>query len=182
MIEMSRRAVVMGVGGGAASVAAGFALVRTPLWDELVGGRPTRTSFGWVTVLASSRVATVQGTAGHHLPAAGHTADIPVASVVHGAWTDAVVIDVEVQNRSRRAVELSPGQFRVRVEDGPTVSLYSADRDAGPLGPGASARLQIRYLAPPSTSGLRLEFQDTGSPAPLLLDRVGRGPAVGVWS
>ena len=179
MIEMSRRAVVLTAGGGA-SVAAGAALVTTPLWERLVGGRPTRTSFGWVTVLASSRVSTAQGAAGHHLPAAAHPADIPVASLVHGAWTDAVVVDVEVQNASRRAVELSPGQFRVRVEDGPTVSLYSADRDAGPLGPGATARLQIRYLAPPPTSGLRLEFQDIGSPRPLLLDRVGRGPAVGV--
>ena len=178
MIEMSRRAVVLTAGGGA-SVAAGAALVTPRLWHQLVGGRPTRTSFGWVTVLASSRVATAQG-AGHHLPAAAHPTDIPVASLVHGAWTDAVVVDVEVQNASRRAVELSPGQFRVRVEEGPTVSLYSTDRDAGPLGPGATARLQIRYLAPPPTSGLRLEFQDTGSPGPLLLDRVGRGPAVGV--
>ena len=59
-------------------------------------------------------------------------------------------------------------------------SLALLRRDAGPLGPGATARLQVRYLAPPPTSGLRLEFQDTGSPGPLLLDRVGRGPAVGV--
>jgi len=115
------------------------------------------------------------------MTAAAHTADTPVASVVHGAWTDAVVVDVAVHNTSRRAVELSPGQFRVRVQGGPTVSLYSADRDAGPLGPGATARLQIKYLAPPPTSRLRLEFQDTGSPSPLALDRVGRGP-VGVES
>ena len=180
MIEMSRRTVIMAAGGGAVCAAAGFGLVRTPLWDQLVGGRPTRTSFGWVTVLASSRVATAQGVAWHHVTSAAHPADIPVASMVHGAWTDAVIVDVEVQNASRRAVELSPGQFRVRVEGGPTVSLYSADREAGSLGPGATARLQIRYLAPPPTIALRLEFQDTGSPSPLLLDRVGRGPAVGV--
>jgi len=87
-----------------------------------------------------------------------------------------------VRNGSRRAVELSPGQFRVRVGDGgPTVSLYSADRDAGPLGPGATARLRITYLAPPPASRLSLEFDDTGSREPLRLDRVGRGPA-GAWS
>ena len=166
--------------GGGATVAAGFAFVRTPLWDQLVGGRPTATSFGSVTVHASSRVATVAGGARHHLAAAAHPGDIPVASMVHGAWTDAVLVDVEVQNTSRRAVELSPGQFRMRVEGGPTVSLYSADRDAGPLGPGAGTRLQIRYLAPPSRNRLRLEFQDLGSPGPLLLDEVGGGPVVGV--
>jgi hypothetical protein len=73
-------------------------------------------------------------------------------------------------------MELSPGQFRIRVDrGGPTVSLYSADRDAGPLEPGSTARMRISYLVPPPDRLLSLEFADTGAAATLRLGRVGHG-------
>ena len=82
-------------------------------------------------------------------------------SAVHGAWTDVVVVDVQVHNGSRDPIELSPGQFRVRVDGGgPTVSLYSSDRQAGPLEAGATTNLRISYLAPPPGSAISLEFAD----------------------
>ena len=70
-------------------------------------------------------------------------------------------------------MELSPGQFRVRVADGgPTVSLYSADRDAGSVEPGSTTTMRISYLAPPPDSTLTLEFADTDATEPVLLGRL----------
>ena len=90
-----------------------------------------------------------------------------MASAVHGAWTDAVTVAVEVTNRSPSSVGLSPGQFRVRVDRvGPTVSLYSADRAPGPLDPGGTATMRITYLAPPPGQRLTLEFADDGAASP----------------
>jgi hypothetical protein len=97
-----------------------------------------------------------------------------VASRVHGAWTDAVVVDLDVRNDRTELLGLSPGQFRLRVgSTGPTVSLYSADRDAGVLGAGSAARMRITYLAPPPDQELSVEFDDTGARTTLSLGRVG---------
>jgi len=102
---------------------------------------------------------------------------VPVGSAVHGAWADGVLVDVEVYNGLRRPVMVSPGQFRIRVDrDGPTVSLYGSDRDAGPLESGATRTFQISYLAPPPDRPLSLVFDDTGSRRPVHLGPVGRSP------
>jgi hypothetical protein len=94
-----------------------------------------------------------------------------------------VVVDLEVHNRLRRPVELSPGQFRVRLDrDGSTVSLYSSDREAAPLAPGETRTLQISYLAPPPDRTLSLLFDDTGSRGPVDLGPVGRRSAAEVRS
>jgi hypothetical protein len=189
--EINRRAVVIAVGGSAVSFAA-ISLSRSRSWTGGGHGGPARTSFGSVAVLGSSRIETsraggAHGSGAHAQPAAhlngGLSADAPVASAVHGAWTAGVVVDVEVHNRLRRPVELSPGQFRVRVDrGGPTVSLYSSDQDAAPLEPGATRTLQISYLAPPPDRRLSLLFDDTGSRSPVDLGPVGRRSAEGVWS
>jgi hypothetical protein len=174
---------------------AAISLARSRPWTGARGG-PARTSFGSVALLGSSRVAATAGVphGAHgtrtvakvqpvaHVEAA-LSSDAPVASAVHGAWTAGVVVEVEVHNRLRRPVELSPGQFRVRVEPGgPTVSLYSSDRDAEPLAPGATRTLQISYLAPPPDTALSLVFDDTGSRRPVDLGPVGRTSGEGVWS
>ena len=58
----------------------------------------------------------------------------------------------------------SPGQFRVRVDDdGPTVSLYRADRRPGPMAAGTTATLRISYLVPPAGRALSLEFADAAA-------------------
>ena len=182
MSEISRRAVIMGLGSGAASVAAAGAVL---VWARSSSGpsrrRGAATSFGSVALLGSSRLALAPAGAAQHATAHGRAGNpghdvsgIPVPSAVHGAWTDAAVVDVEVHNSSQTPMELSPGQFRVRVDGGgPTVSLYSADRDAGPVEPGSTTRLRISYLVPPPDRGLSLEFADTGAAAPVRLGRVG---------
>jgi hypothetical protein len=160
MSEISRRKILVVLGGTAATAAvANVALTRGRSSPELTRGRGQRTSFGSVALLGWSRQALAPSApASHHHPADPTT---PVPSAVHGAWTDAVDVDVEVHNGSRVPMELSPGQFRVRVDgDGPTVSLYRADRAAGQVAAGSSTTLRISYLAPPQGQRLSLEFDD----------------------
>jgi hypothetical protein len=68
---------------------------------------------------------------------------------------------------------LSPGQFRVRLDnDGPTVSLYRADRPAGPVAPGSTTTMRISYLAPPRGRPLALEFDDAAAMRTLAVGRL----------
>ena len=178
MAGVSRRAAIAAAGGGAASaVAAGVVLMRAHTSGGPTHGRAGRaiaTSFGSVALLGSSRpLLAPAGVAQHEHGHAASGALVP--SAVHGAWTDAVEVDVEVHNGLHSPMELSPGQFRVRVDDtGPTVSLYSADRDAGPVEPGSTTTMRIRYLVPPQEHGLSLEFADTGAAAAVLLGTLER--------
>ena len=180
MTELSRRTVIVAV-AGTASLGA-LTLSRSRGWPGGPSTGTVRTSFGSVTVLGSSRIGTT-GTAAHAAHTGHAAADMLVASAVHGAWTAGVAVDLEVHNRLRRPVELSPGQFRVRVgRAGPTVSLYSSDREAEPLPPGASRTLRISYLAPPPDQPLTLLFDDTGSRRPVDLGPVGRPSSTEVAS
>lgn len=162
-MEMSRRSMLVALGatGAAATVVVAHGRSAPP-----TRGHGAWTSFGTVALLGWSRLALAAGAPGHghehvHGPARAAAAAVPVPSAVHGAWTDAVVVDVQVHNGSRSPVELSPGQFRVRVdEDGPTVSLYSADRSSGALEAGSTSTLRISYLVPPPGPELSLEFAD----------------------
>lgn len=180
---MTRRVVLVGAGGSAAALAVTGGMM-------LAGGpeprRTLRTSFGAVALLGSSRVALTppSGSAHHHAATAGahEASDTPVPSAVHGAWTNAVAVDVAVRNALARPMLLAPGQFRMRVDsDGSTVSLYSANRDTGPVGRGWTT-IRITFLAPAPDRAVSLEFTDPGSPAPLLLGRVGRAFGFGAAS
>jgi hypothetical protein len=167
MAQLSRRKVLMALAGSAASAV----LARTVLTRGSAGvpsrGRGQPTSFGSVVLLSWSRLALAPSSPGHHH---GAGSGAPVPSAVHGAWTDAVEVDVVVHNASRRQTELSPGQFRMRVDGGgPTVSLYRADRAPGPLAPGSSATMRISYLAPAPDQGLSLEFDDAAVMSTLAL-------------
>ena len=176
MAGVSRRTAIVAAGGGAASaVAAGVVLMRADTSVGPIHGLAIATSFGSVSLRGSRLLLAPAGVAQHEHGHAASGALVP--SAVHGAWTDAVEVDVEVHNGLHAPMELSPGQFRVRVDGtGPTVSLYSADRDAGPVGPGSTTTMRIRYLVPPPAHGLSLEFADTGATAAVLLgtlERVG---------
>jgi hypothetical protein len=162
-LAISRRKLLVVLGGTAASAAvATVTLGREPsaARAQVTRGRGQWTSFGSVSLLGWSRHSLAP--AGSHR---GHdVSSVPVPSAVHGAWTDAVVVDVEVHNGGRTPMELAPGQFRVRVdEDGPTVSLYRADRVAGAMAAGTTATMRISYLVPPKGRDLSLEFADAGA-------------------
>ena len=170
-MEMSRRSMLVALGATGASAAAATVVLAHGRSAPPTRGHGAWTSFGTVALLGWSRLALAAGAPGHehehahaHAPAHVHgpaAVAVPVPSAVHGAWTHAVVVDVQVHNGSRSPIELSPGQFRVRVdEDGPTVSLYSADRSYGALEAGSTSTLRISYLVPPPGPELSLEFAD----------------------
>ena len=185
-MDLTRRHVL--VGAGATGVAALGAAVLVTRDRPRVPSPAQRTSFGSVALLGWSR-RTLTGAAGHDghvhdgsvIPAgaaghAGHAGHVPVPSAVHGAWTDAMTVDVSVHNATKHPIELSAGQFRVRVAGGPmTVSLYATDRDAGPVAAGEMARLSIDYLVPPVGLGLGLEFADALSGHTLTVGRLDAG-------
>jgi hypothetical protein len=182
---MSRRNVLVVLGGAAVSAAVARAtVIRGPSSSRAPSTRAQRTSFGSVALLSSARLSLPPATAaGHRRPSHRHdhrhdhrhsVSTRPVPSAVHGSWTDAVMVEVEVRNRTRRAVELSPGQFRVRVDgDGPTVSLYRADRTPGAMSPRSTTTMRISYLAPPPERPLSLEFADAGAMTTLGLGALG---------
>jgi hypothetical protein len=161
---MTRRSMLVTLGAAGATAAGASVLLSRPQSSIPTRGPGQWTSFGTVVLLGWSRLA-LAGSASHeqsheesHENAAS---DVPVPSAVHGAWTDAVMVDVQVHNGSQGPIELSPGQFRVRVDDGgPTVSLYRSDRPAGRLEAGSTTNLRISYLVPPPGAALSLEFAD----------------------
>jgi hypothetical protein len=163
-MKLSRRGMLLGAGAtGVAAVGAGALLNRAA--PPTSRGAGVWTSFGTVALVGWSRrslAGPVDHEAGHeHAGGDEHTGSVLVPSAVHGAWTDAATVDLRVHNGSQEPIELSPGQFRVRAGDeGMTVSLYSADRPAGPVPPGSTAALRIDYLVPPEGTALALEFAD----------------------
>jgi len=179
-MELTRRRMLVGAGAtGVAALGAGVLVNR----DD--AGGPTRragepTSFGSVALLGWSRrsLTAASGHAAAHAHVGPHPpgGEALVPSAVHGAWTDAMTVDVSVHNGSSAPIELSPGQFRVRVAGGAvTVSLYAADRAAGPVAAGESALLRIDYLVPPPGLGLALEFADALAERTHQLGRLGNG-------
>ena len=178
-MEMSRRSMLATLGAAGATAAGASVLLARPQSSIPTRGPGEWTSFGTVVLLGWSRLA-LAGSASHeqtheqiHQRAAS---DTPVPSAVHGAWTDAVMVDVQVHNGSRGPIELSPGQFRVRVDHGgPTVSLYRSDRPAGRLEAGSTTNLRISSLVPPPGAGLSLEFADALSARTHRLGRVDDG-------
>jgi|tagenome__1003787_1003787.scaffolds.fasta_scaffold20753583_2 hypothetical protein len=170
MAQFTRRKVLVALAGSAASAALARSVLTRGRAAAPAAGRGQPTSFGSVALLGWSRLALAPSSPGHHHgPASG----APVPSAVHGAWTDAVEVDVAVHNGSRQQMELSPGQFRMRLDDGgPTVSLYRADRAPGPLAPGSTATMRISYLAPAPDHGLSLEFDDAAVMTTLAVGRL----------
>ena len=142
-MEMTRRSMLVTLGAAGATAAGASVLLSRPQSSIPTRGPGQWTSFGTVVLLGWSRLA-LAGSASHEQSHENAASDVPVPSAVHGAWTDAVMVDVQVHNGSQGPIELSPGQFRVRVDDGgPTVSLYRSDRPAGRLEAGTTTNLRI---------------------------------------
>jgi hypothetical protein len=170
MTTMNRRTALAATGGLLLSGAAGAWLTL----GRGSSGSPTRgrgrwTSFGTVTVLGADRLA---GGAAHHATTHVHTVVDAGTLAVHDPWRDTVVVDVEVHNGGREPLLVSPGQFRLRVGDGPTVSLYDSDRPPGPVPAGSTTRMRISYLAPPPGDELTVEFTEAGAVSGLRVGRV----------
>ena len=75
-------------------------------------------------------------------------------------WGGVVVLEVEVLNGTALPMLFSPGQLRLRIVDGPTITPNDASRDPGPIRAGEVERMWVSYLAPSDATNFSVEFTD----------------------
>lgn len=156
MHMLSRRSAIVAACGSMASAASVSAwLLRG--WGQDAApphGRRIRTSFGSVQLVAS------RWEAGAGQPSTSRPAEVTTA------WSDRIVVLVEVRNESGAPVRVAPGQFRLRVgSDGPTVALLLAEPHGGVVAPGRVLQLRLTFVAPPGHPALALEYLEAGGAA-----------------
>ena len=155
MSAMSRRSVLAAACGSLASAASVSAwLVRGWVHDTgpAAHGRRIRTSFGSVVLVASRWEAGAVGAGAAQSGTAG------------AAWTDTIVVLVEVRNESPGTVRVAPGQFRLRIgREGPGMTFISAEPPGGAVAAGRVLHLRLTFQAPPEPSPLGLEYWEVGS-------------------
>jgi hypothetical protein len=151
MAEVKRRQLVLWACGSVAS------MVALSRWKAGGSGSPTRgrgawTGFGTVAVLStSSRVAALLGGHAGHGDASGR----PLGE-------DELRLDVEVHNGLAAPVLFSPGQFRLRLDGGGTVTPFDVGSPPGPVAPGSTTRTWVSYLVPRGARGYEVEFTEAG--------------------
>jgi hypothetical protein len=169
----TRRQFSLMLAGGAAAAALGgnFVAARTAL--ELPGrDGPARTSFGTVRIERAKRMARFApgtfSTAGHRVTA-GHHHDGPASPrpsdpsrlPFNETWADVVVLWLAVENTSPAPVFVSPGQLRLRVPSGPSVTPRNSSASGLDLPPRGTAGAWVSYLAPVDAGpGFGAEFTD----------------------
>lgn len=92
----------------------------------------------------------------------GHPGRGPHAA--HASWPDVVRVRLQVLNLAAAAVLLSPGQFRLRVDDAVTVMPTGWRDKPAVLEGGGRRSTWIDYRAPVAAGLLALEFTPAGEP------------------
>lgn len=157
MSGISRRAALVAACGSLASAASvGAWMVSGWVHDAVPShARRIRTSFGSVQVVASRWEAGARPTAGEPAEPSG---------VAAAAWSDRVVVLVEVRNETRQPVRVAPGQFRLRVGSrGPSVDFLRAEPHGGTVAPGRMLHLLLTFPVAGESTGFGLEYWDPSS-------------------
>ncbi len=197
--EISRRQFVVIAGGSAAAVvAAGYgvaAMDSTPakssFWTVRVvrAGRGARLTAGGLPAfhaapgpavfttrpspaIVSRPSGSSSGQAAAH--SVGHTdgATTPVTSYPQPynlTWGDVIVLEVEVRNTTAVPMLFSPGQLRLKLPDGLTITPEDASRRPEPIAAGAAEMVWVSYLAPSDAADFSVEFTDPQHDAHLAL-------------
>lgn len=92
--------------------------------------------------------------------AGGPHPDTPYPQPGNLTWGDVVVLEVQVQNTGAVPSLFSPGQLRLRLANGPTITPQDASRGPGPIAAGAVELLWVSYLAPSDAVDFAVEFTD----------------------
>ena len=71
-----------------------------------------------------------------------------------------MVLEVEVLNGTALPMLFSPGQLRLHLANGPTITPNDASRGPGPIKAGDAERLWVSYLAPSDSVDFSVEFND----------------------
>ena len=95
----------------------------------------------------------------------GHSSDGTNSAVSYPqpenrTWGDVVVLEVEVANTSAVPMLFSPGQLRLKLADGLTITPEDASRRPEAIAAGATEMLWVSYLAPSDATGFSVEFTD----------------------
>lgn len=84
-------------------------------------------------------------------------------------WGDVVVLEVEVRNTADVPMLLSPGQLRLALANGQTITPGDASRGPQAIAAGAAEMLWVSYLAPSDAADFSVEFTDPQHDALLAL-------------
>ena len=89
---------------------------------------------------------------------------------VNRTWGDVIVLEVEAVNTTAAALPFSPGQLRLRLADGPSITPQDASRGPGEIAAGDAELFWVSYLAPSDAANPSVEFADPVHDATLAVD------------
>ena len=155
-----------GAGPDAFATLSAMEFLGTPAALSFASG-PTATSAELPVALVGDSTRGAQPDGGH---SDGHSGSDPNGGGVAPAspfpqpanltWGGVVVLEVEVLNGTALPMLFSPGQLRLRLLNGPTITPNDASRDPGPIKAGEVERLWVSYLAPSDATNFSVEFTD----------------------
>jgi hypothetical protein len=105
-----------------------------------------------------------------HSGGGGSSSATPFPQPANLTWGDVVVLELEVLNTATVPMLFSPGQLRLKLADGPTITPQDASRSPEAIAGGAVERLWVSYLAPSDATDFYVEFTDPLLDARLALD------------
>jgi hypothetical protein len=84
-------------------------------------------------------------------------------------WGDVIVLEVEVLNTAVFPMLFSPGQLRLKLTGGQSITPEDASRPPEAISAGAAEMLWVSYLAPSDAADLSVEFTDPQNDTQLAL-------------
>jgi hypothetical protein len=194
--RMTRRQFVVIAGGGVAAIAVAGAYDlstmdstpgKSPFWMVRVvragrGGRLTASGQRafhaapgpsvFTSQLSPHAVSRPAGSSSSH--ADGHTgggSDLATSypQPQNLTWGDVVVLEVEVVNIAAVSMLFSPGQLRLKLANGQTITPEDASCSPEPIAAGTVEMMWISYLAPSDAAEFSVEFTDPQHDALLAL-------------
>lgn len=110
----------------------------------------------------------LSGHAGGHIDGASNPAT-SYPQPANRTWGDVVVLEVEVLNTAAVPMLFSPGQLRLKLADGLTITPQDASRSPKPIAAGATEMMWVSYFAPSDAADFSVEFMDPMHDARLAL-------------
>jgi hypothetical protein len=169
---------VVRAGRGARLTANGSPAFHAALGPSVFSGQADRAAANRAinSTLAVASVASLSGHTGNHADAhtdshdgGGSSPTTPYPQPGNLTWGDVVVLEVEVQNTASLPSLFSPGQLRLKLASGPTITPQDASRGPAPIAAGAVELLWVSYLAPSDAVDFSVQFTDPRRDAQLAL-------------
>lgn len=161
---------VVRAGRGARLTADGLPAFHAALGPSVFSGQANRAAAN--RAINSTLAVASAGSSAHHgdpTDGGGANPGTPYPQPANLTWGDVVVLEVEVHNTAAVPSLFSPGQLRLKLANGPTITPQDASRGPGPIAAGAVELLWVSYLAPSDAADLSVEFTDPRRDARLAL-------------